>query len=148
MIPARLSTIAAAILFAAPAWAAEVKGPVHISGPATADIEEARAEAAEALADARRVVAAARTAVADMSRDLERIESGDWSGVMTIEGDTVIKCGEPSKYPDLKCAPYSEADKAEMLAEQRDNLAEAMTELADAEADLKEAEAELAAISP
>jgi len=140
--------LAAALLLAAPAFAAEVKGPVHLTG-IDADVAESRADAQadahEALADARQDIAAARSAVDDISRDHARIAAGDWSGVLTIEGDKIVKCGDPSKYPDLDCKPYSAAEKAEMLAGQAEDLAEARTDLVTAEADLASAEAALKA---
>lgn len=99
------------------------------------------AMASERLEDARRDVTHARIAVKEISRDLAKLEAGDFSGTMTIEDDKVIKCGDPAKYPELNCAPYSDAEKAEMLTEMRSNLADAEAELAEAEADLKAEEA-------
>ena len=94
----------------------------------------------EVLADARRDVTHARIAVEDISRDFAKLEAGDFSGTLTIEGGEVIKCGDPSKYPELNCAPYSDAEKAKMLSEMRGDLYEARADLAEAEADLKAAE--------
>lgn len=95
----------------------------------------------ERLEDARRDVTHARHAVEEISRDLARMEAGDFSGTLTIEGSEVIKCGDPSKYPELNCAPYSDAEKADMLSEMQSDLEDARAELAEAEADLKAAEA-------
>ncbi|MFT3810250.1 MAG: hypothetical protein QM698_10060 [Micropepsaceae bacterium] len=100
------------------------------------------AMAHERLEDARRDVTHARIAVKEISRDLAKIEAGDFSGSLTIEGGDIVKCGDPAKYPELNCAPYSDAEKAEMLAEMRSDLADAEAELAKAEADLKAAETE------
>lgn len=97
--------------------------------------------ARERLDDARQDVTHARIAVTEISRDLARMEAGDFSGTLTIEGGEVIKCGDPAKYPDLNCAPYSDAEKAAMLTDMRSNLAEAEADLAEAEADLKAEEA-------
>jgi hypothetical protein len=96
---------------------------------------------ADDLAEARAALADARMALEESSRDHARVLAGDWSGVMTIEGDKVIKCGDPSKYPELDCKPYSEAEKAAMLAEQAEGLAAAKRDLEGAERDLAAAEA-------
>lgn len=103
-----------------------------LAGPALAD---------EALEDARRDLRHALSAVNEISEAFARIDAGDWSGSITIEGGKIIKCGDPAKYPELGCKPYSAADKAEMHAQMAADLVEARAELAEAEAALAAREA-------
>jgi hypothetical protein len=59
-----------------------------------------------------------------------------------IEDDKVVKCGDPAKYPG--CTPYSDAEKAEMVASMRRDLENGRVDLENAKRDLAAAEGSLA----
>ncbi|BCW87017.1 hypothetical protein sos41_01430 [Alphaproteobacteria bacterium SO-S41] len=161
-----LGLVVAALMSGA-AFAETPKGPVHITQrgashddgaaeEAAAAAEEAKAAAEEArrdaievhrdavdgLADAREGLKDAEKGLEESKRDLAQMEAGDFSRTMTIEDDKVVKCGDPNRYPG--CIPYTDAEKAEMVAEMRQSLKEAEAGLEEARRGLAEAERELA----
>lgn len=119
--------------------AEDVKGPVHIQGSGGRHSgEDGRA----GIAEAREGIAEVEKGLADAARDLAAAEAGDFSGVLTIEDDEVIKCGDPARYPG--CVLYTAAEKAGMVEEMRGDLAEARADLDGARRDLAQSEGELA----
>ena len=156
-----------AALMSGAAIAEAPKGPVHITQrgaapddgaaedaaaaaeEANAATEEARQDAIEAhrdavdgLADAKEGLKDAEEGLEESKRDLARMEAGDFSRTMTIEDDKVVKCGDPARY--LGCTPYTDAEKAAMVAEMRQSLKDAEAGLEEARRGLAEAERELA----
>lgn len=104
---------------------------------AMAEAREARAGARADLEDAKRDLDEAERDLKDSEADLARMVAGDFSDTMTIEDGKVVKCGDPAKYPG--CVPYTDAEKAEILAGMRTALADSRQGLADARRGLDEA---------
>lgn len=149
---ARLSGFAVCLLLAGAAAAETPKGPVHISGHGASEdadsaqilAAEAREQAREALADAREDLRDSEKDLAENERELAKFEAGDFSRTLTIEDDKVVKCGDPARYPG--CTPYTDAEKAQMLAEMRESLVGARAALEDAKRAIDAAERDLAAL--
>lgn len=136
------------VLFTAAALAApmpataETRGPVHISSTASIS-DEIEAQTRETLADARRDLVEDQQRIDDMTRDVAQMEAGDFSRTLTIEDDKIIKCGDPTRYPG--CVPYTDAEKAEMIAEMRADIASDRANLEELRQEIAELERELAA---
>lgn len=113
------------------------------------EIEEARAEAQaqrddarDQLRDAQQQLFDAQRELQSMARDLARMEAGDFSDTLTIEDDSIIKCGDPARYPG--CTPYTEAERAGMVAEMRQGLADGVRGVEEGQRGLAEAARRLA----
>lgn len=96
-------------------------------------------EAAEVLTEqARGNVDGAQTDLADAKAYLAELEGGDFSNIFVVDDDGSLRCGEPAANPG--CAPLTEKDKRESIAEAREFLSNARAQLTDAKSELANVE--------
>ena len=93
-------------------------------GSATA--AKADLPAPEADIDTASVLSGARADLADAEAYLAELEAGHFEGIFAVDGET-LRCGEPSAQDG--CAPLTETDKAEAIAEAREMIANAAAQL-------------------
>ncbi len=78
-------------------------------------------------------VAGAAIDLADAKSYLAELESGNFAGIFAIGNDGAMRCGEVEANPG--CAPLTDADKAEAVAEARAAVGDALAAVEDAETD-------------
>jgi hypothetical protein len=92
----------------------------------------------ETVAAARNSLDGARDDRADAREYLAELESGNFAGIFAVADDGALRCGEVEANPG--CAPLTEQDKLEALAEAREAMASAIAQLQDARVELVEVE--------
>lgn len=107
-------------LFAAAALALTVGSATA----ATADL------APEGDADMASALSGARADLADAQAYLAELEAGHFEGIFAVDGET-LRCGEPSA--QTGCAPLTQTDKAEAIAEAREMVVNATAQLSAAQ---------------
>lgn len=107
-------------LFAAAALALTVGSATA----ATADL------APEGDADMASALSGARADLADARAYLAELEAGHFEGIFAVDGET-LRCGEPSA--QTGCAPLTQTDKAEAIAEAREMVVNATAQLSAAQ---------------
>ena len=91
---------------------------------ATADL------APEGDADMASALGGARADLADAQAYLAELEAGHFEGIFAVDGET-LRCGEPSA--QTGCAPLTQTDKAEAIAEAREMVVNATAQLSAAQ---------------
>ncbi|MBL9011935.1 MAG: hypothetical protein JNL56_12220 [Alphaproteobacteria bacterium] len=91
---------------------------------ATADL------APEGDADMASALSGARADLADARAYLAELEAGHFEGIFAVDGET-LRCGEPSA--QTGCAPLTQTDKAEAIAEAREMVVNATAQLSAAQ---------------
>lgn len=105
MFPRLATVLTAAVLLTAPAFAGS-------------------------LQDARAAVTGAEADLSDARSYLADLKAGDFAGIYGVAEDGSLRCGEAEANP--ACAPLTEADKAQAIAEAEIMVQGALAELADA----------------
>jgi len=103
------------------------------AGPATVPAARSGAEeilAADGDSDAAAALSGARADLADAQAYLAELEAGHFEGIFAVDGET-LRCGEPSA--QTGCAPLTQTDKAEAIAEAREMVVNATAQLSAAQ---------------
>lgn len=87
-----------------------------------------------AFAEAQEAVSGAQADLEDAKAYLADLKSGDFAGIYGVGDDGSMRCGEVEANP--ACAPLTEADKAQAIAEAEDMVSSTTAELQDAEVQL------------
>ena len=87
------------------------------------------ASAGETLKDARDDLSGAKIDLADATSYLNELKAGHFEGIYSMDGDT-LRCGEVASNPD--CAPLTDADKQQALAEAEEMVMNATAQLHEA----------------
>lgn len=85
------------------------------------------------IAEAREALDGAELDVADAKSYLAELKAGHFEGIFSTDGDT-LRCGEPAVNPG--CAPLTEKDKADAIAEAEEMVANATAALHEARAEV------------
>ncbi len=86
--------------------------------------------APEGDADMASALGGARADLADAQAYLAELEAGHFEGIFAVDGET-LRCGEPSA--QTGCAPLTQTDKAEAIAEAREMVVNATAQLSAAQ---------------
>ena len=87
------------------------------------------ASAGETLKDARNDLSGAKMDLADAKSYLNELKSGHFECIYSMDGDT-LPCGEVASNPD--CAPLTETDKQQAVAEAEEMVMNATAQLHEA----------------
>lgn len=83
---------------------------------------------------AQEAVSGARADLEDAKAYLADLKSGDFAGIYGVADDGSMRCGEVEANPS--CAPLTDADKAQAIAEAEEMVSSSTAELQDAEVQL------------
>lgn len=99
------------------------------------------------IAEAHEAKAGAELDLADANSYLAQLKAGHFEGIFSADGDT-LRCGEPVVNPG--CAPLTDADKAEAIAEAEEMVMNATAALhaAESEIALLEGKVQNASLTP
>ena len=101
-----------------------------LTAPAFAGSEAASLGTQAAVTESRSAMVGAEADLADARMYLSELQDGNFAGIYAVAEDGSLRCGEAEANP--ACAPLTEADKAQALAEARELIANAEGELKDA----------------
>lgn len=110
-----------------PTVAAAAAALALLAGPASAGSIQSGA----ALNEAEDAVSGAQADLEDARAYLADLRGGDFAGIYGVADDGSMRCGEVEANPG--CAPLTEADKAQAIAEAEDMVSNSMAALQDAE---------------